>query len=414
VLGRFTDTRRLVVKDRGELVAELDMGFLHRGNPRPLRTARFEPPALPEPGCPAPAQGLARTLLALLAAPEVASKEWIVRQYDHEVQGLSVVKPLVGVDGDAPSDAAVLQPLPGSRLGAAIACGASTRFGALDPYAMALAVIDEALRNVVAVGADPARTAILDNFSWGNCEKPDRLGSLVLAAEGCYDAAKAFGTPFVSGKDSLNNEYRVGDETLSIPPTLLITALALVPDVARAVTMDAKAAGNRVYLVGETRPELGGSLHHHLAGRRGGSVPRVDLARAPRLLAALHAAIQAGCVRSCHDLSEGGLAVAAAEMAFGGGLGLALELGRVPAAPDRAGWDGDAWRLFSESATRFLVEVEPGRATEFERLLRGLPCAAVGEVRAQPVLEVRGLAGRPVLELPLEELRRAFHSAFQG
>ncbi len=414
VLGRFTDTRRLVVKDRGELVAELDMAFLHKGNPRPLRRARWSAPQVGDPGCPAPAQGLARTLLALLSAPEVASKEWIVRQYDHEVQGNSVVKPLVGVHGDAPSDAAVLQPLPSSSMGAVLACGASTRFGALDPYAMALAVIDEALRNAVAVGADPARIAILDNFSWGNCEKPDRLGALVLAAEGCYDAAKAFGTPFVSGKDSLNNEYRVGDETLSIPPTLLVTALGIVPDVARAVTMDAKAAGNRVYLVGETRTELGGSLHHHLAGLRGGTVPRVDLARAPRLLAALHAAMRQGCVASCHDLSEGGLAVAAAEMAFGGGLGLALDLARVPAAPAPAGWDADTWRLFSESTTRFLVEVAPAHAAEFERHLAGLPCAAIGTVQAQAVLSVSGLSGRPVLEVPLAELRRAFHSAFQG
>lgn len=419
VLGRFTDTRRLVVKDRGEFVAELDMAFLHKGNPRPLRQARWERPSIPDPGCPTPPDGFACTLLALLAAPEVASKEWIVRQYDHEVQGNSVVKPLVGVHGDAPSDAAVLQPLPSSQKGVAIACGASTRFGALNPYAMALAVIDEALRNAVAVGADPARTALLDNFSWGNCDKPDRLGALVLAAEGCYDAAKAFGTPFVSGKDSLNNEYRVGDETLSIPPTLLITALALVPDVARCVTMDAKAAGNRVYLVGTTRPELGGSLYHqHAAGRGaaplGGTVPRVDLARAPRVLAALHAAIHAGTVASCHDLSEGGLAVAAAEMSLGGDLGLALDLARIPAAPDPAGWDADGWRLFSESTTRFLVEVAPAQAAAFEHHLQGLPCADIGKVQATELLSVRGTAGRPVLEVPVEELRRAFHSAFQG
>src|SRR5262245_48205239 len=419
VLGRFTDTRRLVVKDRGEVVGELEMQFLHKGNPRPVRAARWERPALPDPGCPAPPQGFARALIALLSAPEVASKEWIVRQYDHEVQGNSVVKPLVGVNGDAPGDAAVLQPLAGSRKGFAVACGASARFGALDPYRMALAVIDEALRNVIAVGADPARIAILDNFSWGNCEKPDRLGALVLAAEGCYDAAKAFGTPFVSGKDSLNNEYRVGAETLSIPPTLLVTALGIVPDVARCVTMDAKQAGNRLYLVGETRPELGGSLLHHLEerhleGRRGGTVPGVDLARAPRILAALHGGIQAGEVASCHDLSEGGLAVAAAEMAFGGGLGIALDLARVPALPAPVGWDADACRLFSESCTRFLVEVAPAHAAGFERRLTGLPCAPVGEVRAEPALAVRGVAGRPLFELALEELRRAFHAAFQG
>jgi phosphoribosylformylglycinamidine synthase len=299
-------------------------------------------------------------------------------------------------------------------VGLALGCGASARYGALDPYLMALAVIDEALRNVVAVGTDPSRVAILDNFSWGNCEKPDRLGALVLAAEGCYAAAKAFGTPFVSGKDSLNNEYRVGEETLSIPPTLLITALGIVPDVARCVTMDAKRAGNRIYLVGETGAELGGSLLHHLAGRRGGQVPRVDLARAPRIFAALHAAIAGGLVASCHDLSEGGLAVAAAEMALGGGLGLALELAKVPRSTLPADWDVDTALLFSESATRFLVEVAPERAAAFERALAGLPCATLGEVRTQPGLAVRGVSGRELFELPLEELTRAFHSAFQG
>jgi phosphoribosylformylglycinamidine synthase len=318
------------------------------------------------------------------------------------------------VNAEAPSDASVLQPLASSRSGFALGCGASARFGGLDPYRMALAVIDEALRNVVAVGADPGRTAILDNFSWGNCDKPDRLGALVLAAEGCFAAARAFGTPFVSGKDSLNNEYRLGTETLSIPPTLLVTALGIVPDVARCVTMDAKCPGNRLFLLGETRPELGGSLYHHLAGRSGGQVPAVDLARAPRILAALHAAIGAGEVASCHDLSEGGLAVAAAEMALGGGLGLALELARLPATAVPAGWDEDAARLYSESPTRFLVEVAPAHAAAFERRFAGLPCAAVGEVRAVPTLQVTGVGGRPLFELPTAELARAFHAAFHA
>jgi phosphoribosylformylglycinamidine synthase len=414
VLGRFTGTRKLVVRDRGELVCELDMGFLHGGTPRPLRRARFEPPRLSDPGCPAPAEGWSACLRRLLSAPEVASKEWIVRQYDHEVQGFSVVKPLVGVLQDGPSDGSVLQPLPGSRRGLALTCGANPRTGALDPAAMAAGAIDEALRNAVALGADPARAALLDNFSWGNCALPDRLGSLVLAARACYRTALAFGTPFVSGKDSLNNEYRLGDSTLSIPPTLLITCLALVPDVGRAVTMDLKRAGNRVYAVGATRPELGGSLYLHLTGLSGGKVPEVDLARAPRLLSALHAALRSGLVRSCHDLSEGGLAVAAAEMALAGGLGLSLELARLPCEEEPEGGDPDAWRLLSESCTRFLVEVAPEDASAFERQLAGLPCVAVGGVLAEPSLRVRGVGGRELLALPVGELRAAFQSAFQG
>jgi len=411
VIGRFTDTRKLVLRDGGEVVGELDMGFLHDGAPRPLRRAEWSPPDAGDPGCPPLAEGGATAcLLDLLALPNIASKEWIVRQYDHEVQGMSVAKPLVGPRADGPGDAAVLKPLTGSRRGLVVACGANPEYGDLDPHAMAAAAIDEALRNAVAVGGDPDRAVLLDNFSWGNCQKPDRLGSLVLAAEACYAAAVAYRTPFVSGKDSLNNEYRVGDETLAIPPTLLISCLAQVPDVARVVTMDAKRAGDAVYLVGETRAELGGSHLHRREGREGGRVPSPDLERAPRLLRALHAAIAAGRVAACHDLAEGGLAVAAAEMAFAGDLGLALELARVPAAALPEGHDPDATLLFSESCTRFLVEVPEAEREAFEACLAGLPCARIGAVVAADRLTVRGVAGEPVVDAPLAELRRAHGS----
>ncbi|MFN0243697.1 MAG: phosphoribosylformylglycinamidine synthase subunit PurL [Planctomycetota bacterium] len=420
VIGEFTATGRLRIRHAGELVADLDLAFLHGGTPRAVRRASFTPPNLPDPGAPV-VPDHARELLRLLASPDIASKEWIVRQYDHEVQGMSAVKPFVGVKSDAPSDAAVLQPLPSSKKGLAIACGANPRYGMLDPGAMAEAVIDEALRNVVAVGGDPERTAILDNFSWGNCDKEDRLGALVLAARGCYRAAKAYGTPFISGKDSLNNEYRVGDRTLAIPPTLLISALAIVPDVSKCVTMDFKRAGSRVYLVGATRAELGGSHFLDGLGQSGGVVPRPDLETAPRSFRALAGAIQAGTVAACHDLSEGGLAVAAAEMCFGGGLGLELDLARVPLADSRSPVQGaksphdpDTTRLYSESCSRFLVEVAEGNAAEFERRLAGLPSAHVGTVRTTPRFEIRSTAGAKILDVEIEELRRAFHSGFQG
>ena len=420
VIGEFTDTRRLVLMDGGRTVGELDMDFLHHGTPRPLRRASWTPPAHPDPGCP-PCGDAAEALLAVLGSPNVSSREWIVRQYDHEVQGTSVVKPLVGAREDGPGDAAVLQPLPSSARGLAIACGANPRYGVLDPAAMAAAAIDEALRNAVSVGGDPDRTAILDNFSWGNCERPEQLGALVLAARACKDAAVAYGTPFISGKDSLNNEYRAGERTMSIPPTLLISALAIVPDVARSRTMDLKRAGSRVYLVGATRPELGGSAWLELADAAGGTAPRPDLETAPRTLRALHRAIAGGRVLACHDLSEGGLAVAAAEMAFAGDLGLSLDLARVPLAPvspergDLPGaYDPVATRLFSESCTRFLVEVDPAQASDFEGLFEGLECRAVGEVLLRPALEIRGPAGEPVCGVDLDALRAAHRGGFGG
>jgi phosphoribosylformylglycinamidine synthase len=385
--------------------------------------ASFTPPALPDPGCPAPSsfgKDHLGVLLDLLGSPDIASKEWIVRQYDHEVQGMSALKPLVGVRADGPGDAAVLKPLPESPMAAAIGCGAAPRYGSLDPAAMAAAAIDEALRNVVAVGGDPDRTAILDNFSWGNCEKEDRLGALVLAARACQEAALAFGTPFISGKDSLNNEYRVGGESRSIPPTLLISALSIVPDVARTVSMDLKAAGSRLYLVGTTRAELGGS-HYLVVARRGGAtgaeggrVPRPDLAVAPRILRAVHAAIRAGTVLACHDLSEGGLAVAAAEMAFAGGLGAELDLARVTLEAAEKGFDPDSTRLYSQSCSRLLVEVAEGSAAAFERAFQGLPCAAIGRTSTETKLRIRGSAGGILVDADIEELRRAFQGSFQG
>ncbi|MEM7309554.1 MAG: phosphoribosylformylglycinamidine synthase subunit PurL, partial [Planctomycetota bacterium] len=412
VLGAFTDDRRLRVKDQGELICELDMGFLHDGTPRPVRKASWSPPDLPDPGCPA-AGDTGEVILGLLGALNIQSKEWIVRQYDHEVQGRSVAKPFVGERSDGPGDAAVLQPLADSRRGLTIACGTNPAYGLLDPYAMAAAAIDEALRNAVAVGADPDYAALLDNFSWGNCDLPDRLGSLVKASQACYDAAKAYGAPFVSGKDSLNNEYQVGDRTISIPPTLLITCLARVPDVGRVVTMDAKRADNKLFLVGRTRVELGGSHYLELCGLAGGRVPQPDLAEAPGLLRTLHACIADGLVASCHDLSEGGLAVAAAEMAFAGCLGVSLYLQAVP-AEDSSGADADAVRLFSESCTRFLCEVAPEHAADFAARFEHGACAEIGAVTSSDVLRIHGTSGGTVAEVPIEDLRRAFQGGFQG
>jgi phosphoribosylformylglycinamidine synthase len=413
VIGRFTNTKQLVLRYAGEKMAQIDLEFLHHGTPRPLRRASWTPPRHADPGCP-PSADHGRLIQELLAMPDVRSKEWIVRQYDHEVQGMSVLKPFVGTRQDGPGNAAVLKPLETSKKGLAIGCGASPRLGLLDPGAMAEAVIDEALRNVIAVGGDLDHTAILDNFSWGNCDKPDRLGSLVLASRGCHRAALAYGTPFISGKDSLNNEYRAGDRTIAIPPTLLISALSVVPDVARCVSMDAKRAGSRLYLVGLTKPELGGSHYLALLGRDGGAVPRPNLATAPDLFRALHRAIVDGLLLACHDLSEGGLAVAAAEMSFAGSLGIDLRLADVPVEGLTPRHDPDGTRLYSESCSRFLCEVAEGSATRFERALAPFHAPRVGAVTASGRLRISGTSGSLLVDVDVEELRRAHRGGFQG
>jgi len=406
VIGQFVPTGRLVLRYQGHVVADLDMEFLHRGRPRLTRQAVYFPP----PVQPIPPEAYRRspptqTLLKILGSLNVCSKHWVIRQYDHEVQGGSVIKPLVGRRNDGPSDAAVLRPVLDSYRGLVIACGMNPRYGDLDTYHMAASGIDEAVRNCVAVGADPRRIALLDNFCWGNTDRLETLGSLVRAAIACYDVATALEMPFISGKDSLNNEFRPErGEPISIPPTLLISALGQVEDVRRCVSMDLKEAGNWVYLVGWTEEEMGGSHWGLVEGCAGGQVPRVHPDRARRIFDALHQAIRQGLVRACHDLSEGGLAVAAAEMAFAGALGARLALDGMP-RPETL--QEPVVLLFSESNSRFLCEVRPESAGEFERLLAELPVARLGQVIAEPVLEITW-QGRPVVQSDLASLKQAW------
>ncbi len=411
VIGRFVPSGRLVLKYRDRTVADLSMEFMHGGRPPVVREAVYEPPA-EQPLQLTQSAGVNYTdaLERILGSLNVASKHWIIRQYDHEVQGGSAIKPLVGVMNDGPGDAAVVRPVLDSRRGIVIACGMNPRYGDFDTYHMAASAIDEAVRNCVAVGADPARIAILDNFCWGNTDRPETLGSLVRAALACYDTATALDTPFISGKDSLNNEFRPegAAETISIPPSLLISALGLVDDVQRCVTMDLKATGNLVYQVGVTKNELGGSHFALVESLSGGQAPRVDAQKARRTFAALHETIDAGLVRACHDMSEGGLAAAAAEMAFAGGLGLRISLESVPReiGPEAAEML-DAVLLFSESNTRFLCEVRPQDRQAFERSFSGVAHALIGEVTADGNLQIASGA-TPLVAADIRSLKQAW------
>jgi phosphoribosylformylglycinamidine synthase len=426
-IGSFVPTGRLRLYYNGNQVADLDMHFLHEGRPPVVREAVYKsqeqrvksrgPESTKQLAL--DSRLLARVsytqdLLRIMAAPNVASKEWIIRQYDHEVQGGSVVKPLVGAKNDGPSDAAVIRPVLTSRRGVVISCGMNPRYGDFDTYHMAASAIDEAVRNCVAVGADPRRIAILDNFCWGDCERPETLGSLVRAAIACHDVATVLGTPFISGKDSLNNEFSYADQagarrTIAIPPSLLISALGQVADVSRCVTMDLKQPGNLLYLVGETRNELGGSHFALVNGLSGGQVPTVNAELARNLFAAVHRAISAGVVRACHDLSEGGLAAAAAEMAFAGGFGGRLDISDIGTALGEA---GPAVALFSESNTRFLCEVPMDKSGDFEREFQNLPLARIGEVTAEDRLTISA-AGQTMVDVNIYELKEAWQATFR-
>ena len=418
VVGRFgTERKTLQLYYQGKSVGELEMDFLHEGLPRPLKEGQLARPRKPSPP-PPPRESYNETLRNILAAPNVASKEWIIRQYDHEVQGGSVLKPLVGA-GDGPGDAAVIRPLLGSPRALAIACGMNPHLGDLDPYQSALHAVDEALRNCIAVGGNLERTAILDNFCWGNCNKPDRMGSFVQAAFGCRDAAIAYGTPFISGKDSLNNEFQTDSgATITIPSTLLISAISVIDDCTRCVSTDLKEPGNFLFILGRTGGGLGGSHYLLVEGvESGGDVPPVDMATSRRTMLALSSAIAAGLVRSCHDLSEGGLAVAAAEMAIGGNLGVQLNLAAVPTdlrgASAAVGSFGisEAALLFAESAGRFLVEVAPENHDRFLRLVKDCPFGELGRVTDTGRCVIAGSSGA-VIDLAVESAAEAWKGTF--
>ena len=461
VIGQFGNNGYLTVRYAAQTLVNLDMDFLHSGGAKLHLNAEWVSPSSPTllPVSGEGSNNQTELLKAVLAHPIVASKEYAVRTYDHEVQGATILKPLVGVHEDAPGDAGAIQPRVDSRRGIVLGNGINPRYGKIDPYWMALAAVDEAMRNVVSAGGDPAQTWILDNFCWGDPKLPDRLGGLVRAAAGCYDAALSYKTPFISGKDSLNNEYRDADgNRIAIPPTLLISAMSIVPDVLQTISMDAKHAGNAIYLVGMTRHELGGAIIQNIEHRTKniesaecrvqsaeveniehrtkniesvewsgndelaqqsrrdfnnldrtlvqgiGQVPQVDLAVAPKIMQAVHQAIRAGLVRSCHDLSEGGLAVAAAEMAFAGELGMTLDLAAVPHEGDL---DAHAL-LWSESPSRFLVEVEHDHAHAFEQLMHDLPHARIGDLTDSQRLTIKSQAGEPVIDADVLALKRAW------
>ncbi len=409
VIGRFVPTGRLHLTYHGETVGDLAMQFLHDGRPPVIRDAVYHPQQTTPLQLPAmTADDHRDALLAIISSYNVASKHWVIRQYDHEVQGGSVVKPLVGPNCDGPGDAAVIRPRIDCRRGLVISCGMNPHYGQFDTYHMAASAIDEAVRNAVAVGADPDKIAILDNFCWGYTDRPETLGSLVRAAIACQDLAVALGTPFISGKDSLNNEFSFTDadgnkQTISIPPSLLISAMGQIEDVAEAVTMDAKEAGNAVFLIGQTKLELGGSHLALVRGLHGGEVPRVDAAFAKATFQAVHQAIRAKLIRSCHDLSEGGLAAAAAEMAMAGGLGMRIsidQLNREISATEV---------LFSESNSRFLVEVPMAAADEFQNLMQtaAVPAARLGTIEVSKQLTVT-LDDQIVLDASLADVKRAW------
>ena len=435
VLGNFTDSGFFHVKYGDKTVALLPLKFLHEGVPQLKLSAEWKKPSYPaKPEVPEPAD-YENVLKNILKKYNVCSKEYVVRQYDHEVQGGSVVKPLVGKDNDGPSDAAVIRYDLESKAGIVVAHGICPKFSDFDTYWMVANAIDEAVRNAVCTGGDIEYMAGLDNFCW--CDpiegekNPDgkyKLAQLVRANKALYDFATKYGVPCISGKDSMKNDYLMGlgldpskenpygvgvilkDGSLkiSIPPTLLFSVVAKIPDVSLACTMDVKSAGDLVYILGITKEELGGSEYFSMLGIKGGEVPKPDADLNKKLYLKLRDAIYEGLIQSAHDVSDGGLAVCLAEKAFSGGLGIVVDLASVPSdKPLR-----DDLLLFSESAGRIVVTVKREKAKDFEDLMNGLPVALIGEVIAEPVLILKGSNGDHLLKTPIKELKAAWQAPF--
>jgi phosphoribosylformylglycinamidine (FGAM) synthase-like enzyme/phosphoribosylformylglycinamidine (FGAM) synthase PurS component len=498
IIGTFTADQRLIVSYQGQVVANMDMHFLHEG--RPARTleavwvknrmnaeaglglaglglaGRGLPPPLHidvnvkgasdtinEVATLAVARPYVNALLSLLSHPTIASKESVIRRYDHEVQGATILKPLVGKAGNGPGDAAVLQPV--QNVGAGLATTLSTSsqptlstsippqppfdqsipaiagiilsnginplYGNIDPYHMAINAVDEALRNLTAVGGDIERAFILDNFCWGNPTDPLQLGMLVRAVKGCHDAAIGYGAPFISGKDSLNNEYRSNGERVPVIPTLLISAVSVIDDASQTIDMSLKQPGNLLYQIGVTCNELAGSHYTEILRESQSSldwagdtqfltnttVPHVDIKTARIIMKALGSAIRMGLIQSCHDLSEGGLALAAAEMSLASLLGMTIDVKQIPhqttilAESTKSPDDFNTILLFSESASRFLVEISPEHQETFEVYMRthGVnDFACIGEANNKERLVIQNNT-QLLIDLPVNELQAAWH-----
>ena len=406
-IAKFRSDKKLILRYEGETVAEMDMDFLHDGCPRITREAIWQKIEHEEPEA-VLKDNYNTELAGILSSWNVCSKEWIIRQYDHEVQGNSVVKPLVGAEHDGPGDAAVIAPIFTSRRALVVSNGLNPKYSDIDPYWMAASAIDEAVRNIIAVGGSIDRCAILDNFCWGNCDKPDRLAGLVRAAKACYDFGTAYQLPFISGKDSLNNEYGVGDETICIPGTLLISAMAVMDDLQQAVTMDLKEAGNAIYIVGKTYNELGASHYYLLSDAIGNAVPKVRPEESLKSYAALSECSKSGLVRSMHDCSEGGLAAALAEMSFAGNFGADISLSDLPVEGIAA--DDSPAQLFSESNSRIIVEVTPENEEAYVEIMKKHQAvyARIGVVTTGATVNISNIAGKTVVDADYCELKKAW------
>ncbi|HYV33426.1 MAG TPA: AIR synthase-related protein, partial [Candidatus Limnocylindria bacterium] len=368
VIGKFTSDGKCTIKYNNKTVLDVDMEFLHNGRPQKHLVTRHSSLVTKKLTLPN-RKNYSDDILKLLAKLNIASTEFVNEQYDHEVQGSSVLKPLQG-RGKVNADAAVIRPILNSKKGVVISCGLNPNLSEIDPYAMAAASIDSAIRAAVAAGADVDYLALLDNFCWCSPEDPKRLYQLKEAARACFEVATDFGTPFISGKDSMHNDFKgFGSDgknlKISIPPTLLISTVGVIPDVTKSVSLDAKLPGDLLYILGETNNELAGSEYLSLIKADGGQAPKVNTHKNYKFYKSFFNCVQQDLIASAISINRGGLAVALSKTLIAGGLGGEINLTTVP-----GNWKENYQALFSESQGRILISVAPKNAEKFENIMK--------------------------------------------
>jgi phosphoribosylformylglycinamidine synthase len=412
IIGEFNNSDHCVVQYYKKIIMDIDMEFLHNGLPvRPMKTTPVKP-SFKEPLIPQQ-KNFNQTLLSMLSRLNITSFEFISKQYDHEVQANSVIKPLQG-KGRVNGETTVVKPVFDSPYALALSQGLYPSYSEIDSYQMAGCSIDTAIRNLVASGVNINKIALLDNFCWCSSNDPQRLYQLKQAAQACYDFATIYEAPFISGKDSMFNDFKGYDKKnnpikISIPPTLLISSIGIIDDVLKTISIDIKFPGDLIYILGETRDELGGSEYFSMHKSIGNNIPKVNALKNKKTYHAFYQAAEKNFITSAISITRGGLGVALAKTALSGKLGIEVSLDNLPGQVFR-----DDFALFSESQGRFLVTVNPKNKKLFEEIMRGNVIKQIGQVIYKPQLIIKGLDNKTIVNLSLEKIEKAYKSTFKN
>lgn len=410
LLGKFTNTGKFHITYGKKTVAYLDLDFMHNGLPRMKLKAKWTPPKHSEPEF--KKRDLENDILAVLSSLNVCSNEYKARQYDHEVKGISVIKPFVGKCRDVQSDAVVFMSEPLSSEGVILSHAILPRYSDIDTYHMMASTIDLAIRRTLAVGGKPDRIAGLDNFCWPDpvqsAKTPDgeyKLAQLVRANQALYDYTIAFGVPCISGKDSMKNDSTKGGKKISIPPSVLFSTISKMDDISKAVTLDLKKPGDIICVVGLTKAELGGSEYFNILGATGNCVPKVSANLAKKIFSAIAKATDARLLHSVHAPALGGLAIGLAKIAIAGRLGANIDITKIPSEPGLSPHE----ILFSESNSRFIFSLAPENFPKVEKIFNRLPFAKIGVVSVEQYLRIK-LNNNACISLPLDKLIEKYKS----